>query len=241
MEKMLHTLLDKAVTTGFNVGFIGEAGVGKEWAARLLHRRSRTSIFHKYDFLTDEAERWSLTARFIADFDLSLRKINEISDTFFLKDIRYADRRQVAYLLDSLSRKLTVEKLQPAQLLHAGLVCSCDAALRAHSPWNEFITQFFPIEIEIPPLRERRADIQSLVAEFVSEWMRVDQKVISGIEAQALSLLENYNWPGNISELKSVLRQAFALTENFGTISTGPIERRILNRSKITARVAQDV
>ena len=71
--------------------------------------------------------------------------------------------------------------------------------------------------------------------------MRVNQKIITGIDAQAMSLLENYNWPGNISELKSVLRQAFALTENFGTISVDPIERRILNRSKITDRVAQDV
>ena len=235
MEKVSASLLDKAVETGLNVALVGEAGVGKEWAARLLHKRRNTASFWEYDCLKEVSGRWSLVARFIKELDERLLDFPITIGIHFLKDLHYLDKKQIAFLLDHLQGKLLENHKFSSVILRAGLVCSCEPEMAKDSPWQEFITQFFPHEVTIPPLRQRRADIPSLVAEFISEWMRVNQKVISGIEAQALSLLENYNWPGNISELKSVLRQAYALTENFGTISADLIEKRMMNRSRITA------
>ena len=120
-------------------------------------------------------------------------------------------------------------------ILRAGLICSCEPERAKLSPWKELIVQFFPHEITVLPLRERRAEIPLLVSEFISEWTQAHQKVISGIDERALNLLEEYYWPGNISELKSVLRQACAFADNHGIVSAELIEKRIRPGATVTA------
>lgn len=63
------------------------------------------------------------------------------------------------------------------------------------------------INISIPPLRKRRSDILVHINLFINRYSKLLRKEIKGIEKDCLALLMNYNWPGNIRQLESVIEQ----------------------------------
>src|SRR4029077_7284412 len=67
------------------------------------------------------------------------------------------------------------------------------------------------IPITLPPLRERREDIQLLAEHFVAKYTEQMEKEITGISHEAMELLINHDWPGNIRELENVVERAVAL------------------------------
>jgi formate hydrogenlyase transcriptional activator len=69
----------------------------------------------------------------------------------------------------------------------------------------------FPIEI--PPLRERREDIATLIEYFIHRYSRKAGKKIVAIEKRTLELLETYAWPGNIRELQNVIERSVIVCE----------------------------
>jgi DNA-binding NtrC family response regulator len=66
------------------------------------------------------------------------------------------------------------------------------------------------IEIQVPPLRDRREDIPVLAAHFVELASRRRRPRIEGIAPEALDRLLQYDWPGNIRELKNAIERAVA-------------------------------
>jgi transcriptional regulator with PAS, ATPase and Fis domain len=62
--------------------------------------------------------------------------------------------------------------------------------------------------ILIPPLRERREDIPSLVEHFLAKYAQSMSKPVSGISEQAMNLLASYDWPGNVRELQNAIERA---------------------------------
>lgn len=65
-----------------------------------------------------------------------------------------------------------------------------------------------PICINIPPLRERREDIEALIYLFLSENYAINGKTVTGITSRALDLCRYYDWPGNIYELRTVIHHS---------------------------------
>ena len=70
----------------------------------------------------------------------------------------------------------------------------------------------FPITL--PPLRERREDIPSLVGHFVRRFAVEENKKVVGIDADALDMLKSFNWPGNIRQLENTVFRAVVLCDN---------------------------
>jgi DNA-binding NtrC family response regulator len=68
------------------------------------------------------------------------------------------------------------------------------------------------ITIEIPPLRQRKADIPLLVASFINNRMKT--KVKPSVSPRAMEVLMDYDWPGNIRELENVIERAAILCRN---------------------------
>ena len=65
------------------------------------------------------------------------------------------------------------------------------------------------VTIELPPLRDRKADLNVLTRYFLGQATReMDRNDIEGMAPQTVKLIENYSWPGNVRELQSVVRQA---------------------------------
>jgi DNA-binding NtrC family response regulator len=67
----------------------------------------------------------------------------------------------------------------------------------------------FPITV--PPLRQRKEDIPLLVEAFVSHYARQHRKGFTSIQAETMKALQEYDWPGNIRELKNVIERAVIL------------------------------
>ncbi|QDU75911.1 Nitrogen regulation protein NR(I) [Bremerella volcania] len=66
-------------------------------------------------------------------------------------------------------------------------------------------------QINLPPLRERGEDVRLLLEHFLSRFNKSLNKQVSGISDDAVKLLLNYSWPGNIRELQAVLRKAMLM------------------------------
>jgi len=76
------------------------------------------------------------------------------------------------------------------------------------------------IRLDLPPLRERKEDIPLLVEQFIQRFNQLQNKNISGIRPEALSLLGTHDWPGNVRELENVIERAFVLCPNGESITT---------------------
>jgi len=69
-------------------------------------------------------------------------------------------------------------------------------------------------EINLPPLRERRDDIPLLTEHFTQKYATQMGKVVKGFSREAMEILCNYDWPGNIRELANVVERAVILTKD---------------------------
>ncbi len=91
------------------------------------------------------------------------------------------------------------------------------AAISAGSFRSDLFYRLYVFPIEIPALRERRADIPLLVEYFIDRYARKAGKNITSVDKKTLGLLESYPWPGNIRELQNVIERSVIVceTENF--------------------------
>ncbi|MBL8293153.1 MAG: sigma-54-dependent Fis family transcriptional regulator, partial [Bryobacterales bacterium] len=74
------------------------------------------------------------------------------------------------------------------------------------------------IEVQIPPLRERREDIPLLARHFVDRLAREIGKEVNGLTEGAMKALLDHNWPGNVRELENAIERAI-VTSRTGTIT----------------------
>jgi formate hydrogenlyase transcriptional activator len=87
-----------------------------------------------------------------------------------------------------------------------------DSMIKEQKFREDLFYRFNVFPIEIPPLRERREDIPLLVNYFVSKLSRRMRKQITSISKQAMELLTNSPWKGNIRELANFLERAVIVT-----------------------------
>jgi transcriptional regulator with PAS, ATPase and Fis domain len=87
------------------------------------------------------------------------------------------------------------------------------AAISAGSFRSDLFYRLNVFPLEIPSLRERRADIPVLVEYFVDRYARKAGKNIKRVTKQTLELLQSYPWPGNIRELQNVIERSMILCE----------------------------
>ena len=69
------------------------------------------------------------------------------------------------------------------------------------------------VTIDVPPLRERKDDVQALAAFFIRRFAGELKKKVDGLDAEASKLLMRYNWPGNVRELENAIERAMLLAD----------------------------
>jgi len=69
------------------------------------------------------------------------------------------------------------------------------------------------IRIDLPPLRRRAGDVPLLVDHFARLYAERHAKTVSGVDAEAMDLLDGYRWPGNVRELQNTVERAVVLTQ----------------------------
>ncbi|MBY0553695.1 sigma-54 dependent transcriptional regulator [bacterium] len=84
------------------------------------------------------------------------------------------------------------------------------------------------VPIFLPQLSDRKGDLEVLIHIFIRKFNQVHNKRVTGISADALTVLKKYNWPGNIRELENVIEHAFVL-ESTNSICLGSLPEAVLD------------
>jgi formate hydrogenlyase transcriptional activator len=95
------------------------------------------------------------------------------------------------------------------------------AAIEADAFRTDLFYRLNVFPIEMPPLRERVADIPVLVEYFVDRYARQVGKTIRRVDKRTLELVKSYRWPGNVRELQNVIERAVIICDS-GTLTVDP-------------------
>ena len=77
----------------------------------------------------------------------------------------------------------------------------------------ELYQRFAMVEITLPPLRNRREDIPDLTKFFISQLAPLYERKVPAVSDEAMERMLSYSWPGNVSELKAVVRSSLSQVE----------------------------
>lgn len=214
-----------AQTPDTSVLILGESGTGKELVARGIHNLSKRkdeffgavnmsaipeNLFESEFFghkkgsftgaISDKAG-WFETAN---KGTLFLDEIGEMTPNLQVKLLRVLEDRTYTKVggqtANSFDIRIIAATNKPIEIISGGKEFRIDLFHRV----GTFI-------IYLPPLRERKSDIPELVKYFVDMFCRKMGKNINHIQPQVFELLANYNFPGNIRELRNIIERAVIL------------------------------
>jgi transcriptional regulator with GAF, ATPase, and Fis domain len=235
LERVL-SLVSKVAPTDAGVLVTGETGTGKELVARAIHKQSNRSsrafvsvncAAIPRDLIASELfghEKGAFTGavqRRVGRFELAE------GGTIFLDEVGELPMETQIALLRVLQEH-EFERVGGTRSIptNVRVVAATNRNLQAAIAAGTFRSDLFyrlnVFPIEVPPLRERRADIPVLVEYFIDRCASNVGKNISGIDEKSLDLLQSYPWPGNIRELQNVIERSVILceTENFSLDET---------------------
>lgn len=227
MKKLLNVLEDVAMANT-NVLLLGESGVGKEIIAQRIHDMSkRASIplipincqYYSANLLESELfghEKGAFTGaneKRIGRFEeanggtVFLDEIGEVSLETQVKFLRVLDNKVIERMGSNKQIKVDFR-----------LICATNKNLAREIKNGNFREDLFyrinTITIEIPPLRERKEDIFDMIHFFIDNYKREFKKDITKIDSDTLEYLLNYNYPGNIRELRNMIERMFVLSKD---------------------------
>ena len=225
LESVLEQV-ERVAPTGSTVLIHGETGTGKELIARAIHNISSRCgrSFVKlncaaipHDLLESEIfghEKGAFTgaiAQKIGRFEMAdkgtlfLDEVGDIPQSLQPKLLRVLQEQEFERLGSTRTQQVDVR-----------LVAATNRDLTEMAKRGEFRSDLYyrlnVFPVLLPPLRERREDIPTLVAHFVDLFGRRMGKQIEYIPAETMSALSSYPWPGNVRELQNLIERAVILS-----------------------------
>jgi DNA-binding NtrC family response regulator len=208
-----------------NVLITGEHGTGKEVVARTVHalslRTSRPFVAVNTGGLAEGVFESELFGHVKGAFtDARTDRIGrfELADggTIFLDEIGNVPLRQQAKLLRVIESG-EMERVGSSRSKHVNVrvISATNADLAAASASGNFredlLFRLNTVELNLPPLRERREDIPVLALHFLSQYASRYGRQVRGIDPAAMQALTQYSWPGNVRELEHAIERAILM------------------------------
>ena len=225
MRRVLE-IVERVAPRGVSVLIRGESGTGKELIAKLLHLRSRRTgalIALNCAAIPEpllESELFGIEGGVATGVQARPGKF-ELADggTLFLDEIGDMDSSLQAKLLRVLQEREVVRLggRQPIPVdvrLIAATHRDLERMVREGTFREDLYYRLKGVEVDLPPLRERRADIPHLVRHFLEEFCRRENIPSPAFRADALALLMSYGYPGNVRELQNLVEGAASLAED---------------------------
>jgi DNA-binding NtrC family response regulator len=222
----------------------GESGTGKELVARMLHfnslRKDRPlvpvncgaipeNLLESELFGHEKGAFTGATHSRMGRFELAnggtifLDEIGEMSLPLQVKILRVLQEREF-------------ERVGGNRTIHVDvrIIAATNQDLETLVEEKRFRKDLFyrlnVIPIVIPPLRERRSDIPLLIDHFLTRFNQSKHTTVSGLASDALQMLTEYDWPGNIRELENMIERLVVL-KKYGVLSVGDLPEKICRRS----------
>ncbi len=222
----LHEYIQLVAPTDLSVLLQGESGTGKEFAARMLHQQSdrKHKPFVAVDCgaLSKDLAASELFGHVKGAFTGALNDKKgkfEVANggTFFMDEIGNLSYEVQVKLLRALQERV-VQPLGSNKTIKVDvrIIAATNDDLVYSIQSGDFredlyhrINQF---KIQLPPLRERAEDLELFIEHFIKASNKELGRQVKGMDAEAKSLLLNYDWPGNLRELSNVVKRMVLLT-----------------------------
>jgi len=224
----IYKTIGRVAASKANALIQGESGVGKELIAHALHAFSDrwqgpfvavncsaipADLLESEMFGHERGAFTGATDRRIGKFEqaaggtLLLDEISDMPLPLQAKLLRVLQEREFS--------RVGGHELLPAE---CRIIAATNRDLGGEAQGGRFREDLYfrlkVVEINVPPLRDRREDIPLLVEYFVDRINRNHKFQVSGVSPDALSVLATHAWPGNVRELENVLIRAAALAPN---------------------------
>jgi len=205
----------------------GESGTGKELFANAIHTHSKKAAnrFLAVDCNTFspslmESELFGHVKGAFTGADKTMPGIFEIASngTLFLDEVTNLNMEVQGKLL----RVLETGEYKPVgssqeKKTNARIIVATNMDMQQMVKEKKFREDLFyrlnVFPIHIPPLRDRKNDIPTLAYYFLRRFCRKTEKKISGFSDDALKILVNFDWPGNVRQLKNVIERLVILSD----------------------------
>jgi DNA-binding NtrC family response regulator len=221
----VYKLIGTIAQTDSTVLISGESGTGKELVARAVHaaspRRGGAFVSVNCGALTEtllESELFGYMKGSFTGAVSDKKGLFETADkgTLFLDEIGEMSSAMQVRLLRALQEKKVrrvggVSEIPVDARVIAATNRNMEEEIEAGDFREDLYYRLAVIPMHIPPLREREADILTLVRHFMKRCNEKLNRNILGITEEGLACLESYSWPGNVRELENVIERATAL------------------------------
>ena len=234
----------------------GESGTGKELVARAIHsqsnRHNRPFIAVSCAALPESLLESELFGHEKGSFTGAYAQKKgkfEFADggTLFLDEIGEMSANIQVHLLRVLEEKefTRVGGNEPIKV-DVRVISATNKDLRKAIEKQEFREDLYyrlnVVNIELPPLRERKEDVPLLAQHFLSKFTSENRKEISGFSPEAIELLLDYDWPGNVRELENAMERAVILAkESLISVDDLPQENLSLGYSAASKKSIKEV
>ncbi len=224
----VFSTIKKVAGTDANILILGENGTGKELVARALHKASARvdEIFVNVDLgaISETLFESELFGHVKGAFtDAKKDRIGRFElaseGTIFLDEIGNLSLPLQSKLLHVLENGKIVRVGSNKQIpVNVRFICATNMPLYKMVQENTFrqdlLYRINTVEVNLPPLRERREDIKLLAEHFLQQFARKYKKNIRKVSKKAIHVLEEYSWPGNIRELRHSIERAVILSDS---------------------------
>jgi two-component system response regulator HydG len=226
--RRLFSFVDQVAGVDSPILLHGETGTGKELVAKAIHARSNRRygpfIAINCGAFTDTLLESELFGHEAGSFTGATRtqkgRLEMVKGgTLFLDEVGEIPLKMQVDLLRVLQEK-SFHRVGGNRDINVDfrLIAATHQDLLKKVSREQFRQDFYfrlkVIEIEIPPLRERRDDIPTLAEHFLQRFRRETNKQVKGIRDEAMLLLQSYDWPGNVRELENTIERAVVLSKS---------------------------
>ena len=223
MKTVMQTI-EQVAATDANVLILGENGTGKEMVAHAIHNKSSradepfiavdlgaipASLFESEMFGHEKGAFTDAKEKRIGKFELAHK------GTLFLDEVgNLSPELQVKLLTILQRRKVTKVGSNEVIDVDVRIICATNAPLSELVRNNLFRSDLYyrinTVEINLPPLRQRKEDIPALFQHYFEEYTKRYHKALTADEV-LIHRLTKYGWPGNIRELQHSIERAVIL------------------------------
>lgn len=214
----------------------GESGTGKELVARAIHYSGK---FSRAPFVAvncaaipenlQEAELFGYIKGAFTGANENRNGFFQAADggTLFLDEIGTASLAVQTKLLRALQEKeITRVGSRKVEKVAIRIIAATNADLLQDIHKKTFREDLYyrltVVEIDVPPLRERKSDIPLLVEKFLRKYGVEYKDRLLRITPEALRILSGYNWPGNIRELENIVQRAVIMSDGLVEVKNLP-------------------
>ena len=229
-SKQLNEVISLVAPTDFSVLILGETGSGKEYVAKKIHEASnrKDGPFIAIDCgaLSQELAGSELFGHVKGSFTGAVdHKTGQFElangGTLFLDEIGNLSYEIQVMLLRAIQEK-SIRKIggNKATSVDVRIIAATNEDLKNNISSNTFREDLFhrlnEFEIKLEPLRNRKGDIPAFVHYFITQTNQRLGKTVESVDAEVMEIFNQYAWPGNLRELKNIIKRAVLL-------STGPV------------------